>query len=211
MITTFDDYPVHQTAEPLAVPGTGDRNYYDRYFFNGYDREGRFFFAVALGLYPNRKVVDAAFSVLYDGVQRSVHASGRAPLDRSAATAVGPITVEVLTPLRLLRVRVDAPEQGLSADLTFTARTPAVEEPRFTRHGGALHSLVLEVVLAHLDRIGGTQDVLRALRLDVPARMHDDARLPATHRLHEFPQAHLLIGAVEKLREIILQLVLGSR
>jgi len=136
LIPTFDDYPVHQTAEPVAVPGTGDRNYYDRYFFNGYDPDGGFFFAVALGLYPNRQVVDASFSVLHDGVQRSVHASGRAPVDRSAATAVGPISVEVVEPLRVLRVRVDAPDHELSADLTFTARTPAVEEPRFTRHNG---------------------------------------------------------------------------
>jgi hypothetical protein len=135
VITSFDDYPVHQTAEPVAVPAGGDRNHYDRYFFNGFDPDGGWFFGVALGLYPNRQVIDASFSVLHDGVQRSVHASGRAPRDR-AVTRVGPIAVEVVEPLRVLRVRVDAPEQGLSADLVFTARTPAVEEPRFTRHSG---------------------------------------------------------------------------
>ncbi|MCO1656229.1 hypothetical protein [Pseudonocardia humida] len=135
MITSFDDYPVHQTAEPVAVPATGDRNAYDRYFFNGYDPDRGWFFGVALGVYPNRQVIDASFSVLHDGVQRSVHASGRAPTDR-ALTRVGPISVEVVEPLRVLRVRVDAPEQGLSAELVFTARTPAVEEPRFTRHNG---------------------------------------------------------------------------
>ena len=30
-----DDYPIHQTPEPVAYAGT-DRNFYDRYFFNGY-------------------------------------------------------------------------------------------------------------------------------------------------------------------------------
>ncbi|PZU14334.1 MAG: hypothetical protein DI591_12175, partial [Citromicrobium sp.] len=35
MLTKGDDYPVHQTAEPIAFAGT-DRNFYDRYFFNGY-------------------------------------------------------------------------------------------------------------------------------------------------------------------------------
>ena len=38
MLTRFDDYPVHQTPEPVAHPSTGDRNFYDRYFFNGYAR-----------------------------------------------------------------------------------------------------------------------------------------------------------------------------
>lgn len=129
MITPFDDFPIHQTAEPVAAPSTGDRNFYDRYFFNGYDTSGEFFFAVALGIYPNRRVIDASFSVVHAGVQRSVHASGRAPLDRGI-TVCGPVRVEVTEPLRRLRVLVDAPEHGLTADLAFTARTPAVQEPR---------------------------------------------------------------------------------
>ena len=57
MLTSFDDYPIHQTAEPVAQPASGDRNVYDRYFFNGYSRDGDLFFAAALGLYPNRGVM----------------------------------------------------------------------------------------------------------------------------------------------------------
>ena len=34
-----DDYPIHQTPEPIAYAGT-DRNFYDRYFFNGYAEAG---------------------------------------------------------------------------------------------------------------------------------------------------------------------------
>ena len=62
MITPFDDYPIHQTAAPVAYPATGDRGYYDGYFFNGYDRDGEFFFAITMGIYPNRKVTDASFA-----------------------------------------------------------------------------------------------------------------------------------------------------
>ena len=36
MLTAFDDYLVHQTAEPITSPGTGDRNFYDRHFFIDY-------------------------------------------------------------------------------------------------------------------------------------------------------------------------------
>jgi hypothetical protein len=57
-------------------------------------------------------------------------ASGRAPLDR-ARSAVGPIEVEVVEPMRRLRLRVGG-DGPLQAELTFEARTPAVEEPRFT-------------------------------------------------------------------------------
>ena len=92
MLTSFDDYPIHQTAEPVAQPASGDRNVYDRYFFNGYSRDGDLFFAAALGLYPNRGVMDAAFSVVRGGRQHVVRASRRAPLDRRD-TRVGPLFV----------------------------------------------------------------------------------------------------------------------
>lgn len=59
MITSFDDYCVHQTAESVAEPSQSDRNFYDRYWFNGFDRDGGFVFEAALGLYPNRRVMDA--------------------------------------------------------------------------------------------------------------------------------------------------------
>ena len=133
MLTRLDDYPIHQTPEPVAHPSTGDRNFYDRYFFNGYSRDGDLFFAAALGLYPNRRVMDAAFSVVRDGVQHVVRASRLAPRERTD-TRVGPISVAVVEPLERLRVRVDANPYGLEADLTFGARTVPVEEPRYVRH-----------------------------------------------------------------------------
>jgi hypothetical protein len=131
MLTSFDDYPVHQTAEPVAHSATGDRNFYDRYFFNGYSRTGDLFFAAALGVYPNRRVMDGAFSVVREGRQHVVRASRLAPADRRD-TRVGPIFVEVLEPLRALHLRVSDNAFGLSADLAFYARTGAIEEPRFT-------------------------------------------------------------------------------
>jgi hypothetical protein len=135
VLTPFDDYPVHQTSAPIAQPASGDPNHYDRYFFCGYTADASLYFAAAMGLYPNRSVIDAAFSVVRGGEQVNVHASGRCPAERS--TVVGPVRVEVVEPLRILRVLVESPEHGLRADVTFTARTLPVEEPRFHRLAGS--------------------------------------------------------------------------
>ena len=62
MLLPEDDFPVHQTAAPLAVAMNGHPNAYDRFFFNGLSED--FYFAIALGLYPNRGVIDGAFSVV---------------------------------------------------------------------------------------------------------------------------------------------------
>ena len=130
MLNPLDDFAVHQTAEPLAQPASADANVYDRYFFNGYDDDGDLVFAVALGVYPNRRIIDAAITVVHAGRQRSLHASGRMPLDRTA-TRIGPIVVEVIEPLARLRVTAHAPELGFDVDVTFDATTPAIEEPRY--------------------------------------------------------------------------------
>ena len=78
MLTRFDDYPIHQVPLPVAQPATSDRNFYDRYFFNGYLPEREVFFGAAMGLYPDRRVIDAAFSVVHNGRQKNLYASSRA-------------------------------------------------------------------------------------------------------------------------------------
>ena len=136
MLTSYDDFPIHQASVPIAHSASGDINQYDRYFFNGYSPDGSIYFGAAMGLYPNRHVADAAFSIVRNGVQRSVFTSQRAPLDRRDATALGPIEVQIVVPLQTLRLLVDAPEHGLRADLTFERRSPVIEEPHFfQRHG----------------------------------------------------------------------------
>jgi len=134
MLTKADDYPVHQLPEPIATSGT-DRNFYDRYFFNGYTLDGRVFFAVALGVYPHLNVMDASFSTIVDGVQHNLRASRLLNSERMD-TRVGPIAVEVLEPLKRLHVTVSDNAHGIAADLVFEARAPAVEEPRFTFRQG---------------------------------------------------------------------------
>ena len=134
MLTKGDEYPIHQTPDPIAFSGT-DRNFYDRYFFNGYTTDGEVFFGAALGVYPHLNIIDAAFSVRIGDVQYSLHASRHLNMERMD-TQVGPIRVEVVEPLQKLRVVVEDNEHQISADLTITGRHFPIEEPRTTRRNG---------------------------------------------------------------------------
>lgn len=129
MISDFDDYPVHQVAQPVNQPAESDRNFYDRYWFNGFDRDGAFDFEIGLGLYPNRRVMDGHFSVAIDGKQYSFHASRRAPAERSDLQ-VGPLRIEIVRPMRIVRVVLETNESGIRCDLTFQARTAPTQEPK---------------------------------------------------------------------------------
>ena len=133
MLTAGDEYPIHQTPEPVAYAGS-DRNFYDRYFFNGYSKDGSVFFGAAFGVYPHLNIMDGAFSVLVDGKQRSLHLSRGLNMERMD-TQVGPMKIEVLEPLKRVRITIEETE-GISATLEFTGRAFPIEEPRFTRRQG---------------------------------------------------------------------------
>ncbi|TVS16028.1 MAG: hypothetical protein EA417_11725 [Gammaproteobacteria bacterium] len=137
MLNKFDDYPIHQTAEPLAQPVTSDRNVYDRTWFNGYARDGSYYFGVGMAIYPHRGILDGAFSVVEpNGRQHCFYASRRAPTERSEMNA-GPYRIEVITPMRKARVVLDDNPSGITCDLTFSARSAAIEEKHQTLWSGA--------------------------------------------------------------------------
>ena len=131
MLSRLDDYPVHQTAQPISIPATTDRHSYDRYWFNGYDREGEFYFGIAMCRYPNLGILDCGFSIVRGGEQHSFHGSRRMPLEPTELT-VGPFELQILEPMGRTRLVLDDNETGIAADLTFTPRTAAVEEGRQT-------------------------------------------------------------------------------
>ena len=133
VLTRADDYPIHQTPEPIAYAGS-DRNFYDRYFFNGYSPDGAEFVAVAFGVYPALNVADAHIAIIRDGKEYCLHASKILRMERMDLS-VGPIRIEVIEPLQKLRVVIDRAE-GIACDLTFEGRAFPIEEPRFMRRNG---------------------------------------------------------------------------
>lgn len=133
MLDRFDDYLIHQTTDPVSQPVSGDRNHYDRYFFHGYDWDANFFFCACLALYPNRRVMDVHFTVLIDGKQHTLHASRLAPRDRRE-TAVGPISIEVVEPMRAIRLKIEKNEESsIECDMLFKACGVPIEEQKMYR------------------------------------------------------------------------------
>jgi hypothetical protein len=136
VLNKLDDFPVHQTPEPIAHVGTSDRNAYDRTWFNGYAADGSRYFGIGMAVYPLRGILDCAFSVVeHGGRQHSFYGSRRAPLERTEMQ-VGPFRLEVIEPLRRTRVVLDDNSSGLACDITFSARTAPIEEHRQTLWNG---------------------------------------------------------------------------
>ncbi|MEQ9519601.1 MAG: hypothetical protein RLN89_09195 [Parvibaculum sp.] len=137
MLNKLDDYPIHQTPEPVAHPATSDRNVYDRTWFNGYANDGSYYFGIGMAVYPHRGILDCAFSVVEQGGrQHCFYGSRRAPLERTEMS-VGPFRIEIIEPMKRVRVVLDDNKSGVSCDLTFSARTASIQEARQTLWSGA--------------------------------------------------------------------------
>ena len=135
-----DDYLIHQYPEPLDTVFTGDRHFYDRYYFNMHRCDDSLFVVFGMGQYPNLGVTDAFVTVSHgegaDGDEQvTVRASRELGSDRFD-TSVGPLQVEVLEGLRTLRLTCEPNEWGLSLDVVFSASTEALAEPKSWSHVG---------------------------------------------------------------------------
>ena len=190
MLTSADDFPIHQTPDPIAFP-IGERNFYDRYFFNGYSPDADSFFAAALGFYPQLGIVDGAFCVVRDGQQHNVRASRQTEVVDRMELSVGPLEVRVEKPLQRLAVQID--HDIVRASLDFDARCPAIAEPRFTRRiGGRLAldytrltqngswrgQIAVEGQTEDVEGFLGTRDRSWGIRPVGPAEASRSARVP---------------------------------
>lgn len=136
MLNKLDDYPIHQTSDPVAVPLSSDRNVYDRAWYNGYSPDGSFYFGFGLTVYPHRSVLDCHFSVIgQGGRQHCFFGSRRAPTERTDM-AVGPLRYEIVEPMRSVRLVLEDNASGLACDLVYEALSAPILEPRLVFWSG---------------------------------------------------------------------------
>jgi len=140
-LTRFDDFPYHQTVSSFAMPVTADPHFNDGYYFAWY-RPGEHWFC-GLRLHPNNNVMDGYAGVVSGGRQRTIRVS-RALRPDSDTLRVGPLSLQIISPMQLQRVALDTNRSGLSFDVEITASSPEFVEHGHTqvRHGRLFNHLI---------------------------------------------------------------------
>ncbi len=128
MLSSMDDYPLHQIADVMRFTATSDRNFYDRYYFNMHGCSDELFAVFGLGQYPTLGVQDG-FVLVRHGDNHKVLRGSRTLQDR-ADVSVGPMRIEVIEGLKKLRVIVEPSEHGIEMDVTWSGEHDAFLEPR---------------------------------------------------------------------------------
>ena len=140
-LTGFDDFPFHQHPTPFSTAATSDAHFNDGYFVAFYAQNWYFF--SGLRLHPNVNVIDGWGSVANDNRQTAVRVS-RALHPRADVLSVGPLTYEIVEPLRRLRLVLDDNDSGITFDVTLEAQAAPFVEERYQhfKYGAVVNDLI---------------------------------------------------------------------
>ncbi len=135
MLSTMDDYPLHQIADVMRNTQTSDRNFYDRYYFNMHNASEDIFVVFGLGQYPNLATQDAFLLVRRGDKHHVLRASKE--LDDRSDISVGPMRVEVIEGLKTIRLVVEDNDLGITMDVVWEgAHFPYLEPRHYIRKKG---------------------------------------------------------------------------
>ena len=126
----LDEKLNHQIADTFASTATSDHSWTEKIWSAMVRKDGTLGVDFGLGRYHNRGVMDGWAGVSRGHQQWTVRAN-RELRDDPTITSVGPLTYEVIDPLRQVRyVLAKNDAQPISYDVTFTAEMPAFFEDR---------------------------------------------------------------------------------
>jgi hypothetical protein len=161
MLLGIDEYPYHQITQPFAAVATSDAQWTDGHYVCFADAAGTVCVASSVRLYPNNDVLDGFVCLRHDGRQYNVRLSRRLRPDLEHI-GVGPLRLELVEPLKTVRLVLEANDVGIELDVTCTSTVlPYLDPVEVTRVDGRLISerATYEVTgaCAGWVRVAGTQ------------------------------------------------------
>lgn len=137
MLTKHDENLCHQIVSTFDHVETSAREWTERVILHFGNTAGKYHLSLGFGLYPNRNVIDAfALLNVEQRTQYVVRASRELRLQPDEVR-VGPLSYEVLDPLKRIRCTLGENQYGLSYEVEFAAvMPPSEEDAQFTRRKG---------------------------------------------------------------------------
>lgn len=130
MITALDEMLNHQIVDTFASVSTSEQSWTEKIWTAIVKKDGSLGIDFGLGRYHNRGVLDGWAAVSRGSEQWTVRAN-RELRDDPLVTEVGPLSYEIIEPLRQVRYALAQNDiQPIAYDVTFTAEMPPFFEDR---------------------------------------------------------------------------------
>lgn len=134
-LTRMDEYPRHQVGGTFDSVVSDSVHWNDGFYFTLGDRETGASLWVAIRLYANTDVMDGFACVIIDGRQHNMRWSRRLRPDNDDI-AVGPLRLDIVSPLEELHLTASDNEYGITFDLRWTGLHEPHLEDRIVRYSG---------------------------------------------------------------------------
>jgi hypothetical protein len=161
-LISADEYFNHQVSLPHMVVASSDPNWRERYWISIQDsRRDDFILSFGFGKYPNQDLMEGFAITAHGTIQRNLRTS-RQLSGGSQTIDVGPLSAEIIEPLKTLRFRLEDNPSEISFDLIWHASMPSMLEGRHFE----------------VNRSRVTHDLSRYVQL---GRISGEVRLPGFH------------------------------
>jgi hypothetical protein len=156
MPTAADDLFSHR-------PLTADAGWFDRFYMNVHSPGAEITLSLGMGRYPQTGVVDGFASLVEPGGQRNFRASREGPGEERKLEA-GPLSAEILEPLRRWRLRLGENESRFSFDFEFDGDIAPIDAGRIERRSRKTGALLDWSHFVQVGRIEGRLVIDGAVR-----------------------------------------------
>ena len=143
MLTETDDFFCHQLAEPHAIVQLNDPSFSERAYFTLSDPD-RFGLDIGMSMYPNNNRLEA-YAIFTGSVEEQISLrAGRDLGEDRWPLRVGPITTEIVEPLKRWHLVCEPNDSGIEFDLTYVARAKPYEcrSPVLRKHNRLMYDNV---------------------------------------------------------------------
>ena len=154
MLIGLDEHPLHQITQSFAGVAGSDPQWNDGHYVCLCDADGNVCLTSNVRLYQNNDVLDGFVCVRHRGRQHNIRLSRRLRPDMDVY-GVGPLRIEIVEPMRTLRLVLEDNELGIACDVRVpqhgapvrgsrrghAPRRPAAQRARHVRAGRRLRGL----------------------------------------------------------------------
>lgn len=134
-LTRMDEYPRHQVGGTFDTVVSDSVHWNDGFYFTLGDQESGATLFAAIRLYPNTDVMDGFACVTVDAQQHNMRWSRRLRPDNDSI-AVGPLSLDIIEPMRTLRLASAENEYGIAFDTMWNGLHEPHLEDRVVRYSG---------------------------------------------------------------------------
>jgi hypothetical protein len=140
MLLRADELPVHQITETFAAVEGSDPQWNDGHYVCFCDVDGNVSLTSNVRLYQNNDVLDGFICLRHKGRQHNIRLSRRLRPDMDFL-GVGPLRIELVEPMQVLRLVLEDGDHGFSLDVLCHSTVVPYEDPvQITRVDGRLLS-----------------------------------------------------------------------